>query len=154
MTRLEQIQKFLGRKRLALVGVSRNPKDFTRSLLREFTSRGYDVVPVNPSATEIDERPCFSRLQDIQPPVEAALLVTSPAVTEQIVRDCAEAGVTQVWMYRAGGAGAVSPRAMEFCSSHGIDAVPGECPMMFFPQTGFPHRLHGLIRKITGRYPR
>jgi uncharacterized protein len=154
MTRLEQIQRVLGRKRLAFVGVSRNSRDFTRTLFREFVSRGYDVVPVHPGAAEVDGRACFARLQDIDPPVEAALLVTSPSVTEQIVQDCAEAGVMQVWMYRAGGEGAVSSKAVEFCRSHGIGVVPGECPMMFFPQSGFVHRLHGLIRKMTGRYPR
>ena len=44
-----RIDDFLSRKRLALVGVSRNPQDFTRSMFREFRRRGYDVVPVNPN---------------------------------------------------------------------------------------------------------
>ena len=54
MTTLTQIQDFLGRKRLALVGVSRDPKDFTRALFGELSRREYDVVPVNPEVIEVD----------------------------------------------------------------------------------------------------
>jgi uncharacterized protein len=154
MATLDQIKAFLAVKRLAIAGVSRNPKDFSRLLLREFLQRGYDVVPVHPGAGEIEGRACFARLQDVVPPVEAVLLMTSPTATEQVVRDCAEAGVKQVWMYRARGAGAVSREAVGYCESRGIEVVAGECPMMFFPGAQFFHHVHGFIRQITGRYPR
>ena len=88
-----QIDDFLAQKRLAFVGVSRNPKDFSRGLFRELQQRGYDVIPVNPQATELDGQPCWARVQDITPPVDGALLMTPPHVTNQVVRDCAEAGI-------------------------------------------------------------
>jgi predicted CoA-binding protein len=150
---LETIEDFLTQKRIAMVGVSRGPKEFSGMLFEELSKRGYDMVPVNPNAREVLGRPCFGRVQDIQPPVDAVILMTSPAVTEGVVRDCAEAGIRRVWMYRAGGQGAVSPAAVEFCRERGIAVVPGECPFMFLPNAGF-HALHGFIRKITGRYPR
>lgn len=154
MATLDQIRAFLATKRLAVVGVSRQPNDFSRLLFREFLRRGYDAVPVNPGAGEIEERTCFARLQDIVPPVEAVLLMTSPPATTRLVRDCAETGVKQVWMYRASGAGAVSGEAVEYCESRGIDVIAGECPMMFFGGAGLIHRIHGLFRKIKGKYPR
>src|SRR5579863_609506 len=107
MTSRRAIDDFLAAKRLAIVGVSRNPKDFTRTLFSEFRRRGYDVVPVTPLTSELDGLRCYSRVQDIAPPVEGALLLTSPAVTDGVVQDCASAGIRRVWMYRAGGAGAV-----------------------------------------------
>src|SRR6266496_4146828 len=103
MNSLQIIQDFLGQKRLAVVGVSRQPKDFSLALFRELRKRGYEAVPVNPATEEIDEQPCFARLQAIHPPVDGALLMTSPAVTETVVQGCAEAGIKRVWMYRAGG---------------------------------------------------
>ena len=151
MATLEQIRDFLSRKRMAVVGVSRSPKDFTRSLFREFVRRGYDVVPVNPGVCQLEGRPCYTRLSDVDPPVEAALLLTAPAVTDSVVRDCADAGVPRVWMYR--GAGAVSRQAVGFCESRGM-SVAGECPFMFFPDPGFPHQWHAKIRQWRGRYPR
>jgi predicted CoA-binding protein len=154
MSSMALVQDFLGQKRLAVVGVSRKPDDFSRKLFCELRDRGYDVVPVNPEVDEIDGKKCFAHLQDVQPPVDGALLMTSPAVSDRVVEECARAGIGRVWMYRAGGAGAVSSQAMRFCESHGISVIPGECPLMFLPQGHWFHRLHGLVRKITGRYPR
>jgi len=153
MATLTDVQHFLGRRRLAIVGVSRNDRDFTRVLFREFVKRGYDAVPVHPGVAEIEGRPCFGHIGEIAPPVDTALVLTPAAVTNEVVHDCAAAGVTHVWMFRAAGAGAVSPEAVAFCRSQGIRLVDGECPFMFFRGSGFIHQVHRLIRRITGRYP-
>lgn len=151
---LETINDFLAQKRIAMVGISRDPKDFSVMLFDEFCRRGYDMVPVNPGMNEVSGRRCFARLQQIQPPVDAAILMTSPAVTESVVGDCAEAGIRRIWMYGAGVQGAVSPKAIEFCRANEIQVVPGECPLMFWRDSGLGHRLHGFVMKIIGRYPR
>jgi uncharacterized protein len=150
---LDLIEDFLAEKRIAMIGVSKNPKDFSVSLFDELCRRGYDIVPVNPNVADVRGRRCFARVQDVQPPVTAALLMTSPKVTESVVADCAEAGIRKVWMYRAGGAGAVSPKAVAFCQGKEIEVIPGECPFMFLPGAGGVHRFHGFFRKITGRFP-
>ncbi|MGC2477735.1 MAG: CoA-binding protein [Candidatus Sulfotelmatobacter sp.] len=152
-TSLEVIEDFLAQKRIAMVGVSRDPKHFSVYLFKELCRRGYDVIPVHPQATDMLGHRCFARVQDIQPPVEGALLMTSPAVTETVVADCAEADIRRVWMYRAAGEGAVNANAVDFCRQHEIELVPGECPFMFLPSNGF-HGIHGLIRKITGQFPK
>ena len=150
---LQSIETFLAQKRIAMVGISRDPRDFSVSLFDELCRRGYDVIPVNPGATSVRDRACFARVQDIQPPVRAALLMTSPEVTESVVADCAAAGIKHIWMYRATGKGSVSPKAIAFCQEHRIEVIPGECPFMFLPSGGI-HRLHGFFRKLTGHYPR
>jgi predicted CoA-binding protein len=144
---------FLGQRRIALVGVSRDPRDLSRSLFRELRRRGYDVVPVHPTLDAVDAVPCARRLQDVQPPVDGALLMTPPSVTDQVVRDCAEAKVTRVWMHRGAGQGAVSAVAVSFCRDHGIAVVEGACPFMFLPRAGFVHRAHGLFARLLGRHP-
>ena len=151
---LEMIEDFLGQKRIAMIGVSRDAKHFSMTLFEELCRRGYDVVPVNPRTPSINGRHCFARVQDIQPPVTAALLMTSSEVTERVIEDCYVAGIKQVWMYRAAGRGAVSMRAVEFCRAKGMEVIPGQCPFMFLPGAEGVHRLHGFLRKITGRYPR
>jgi predicted CoA-binding protein len=146
------IHEFLEGKSFAMVGVSRNPKDFSRMLFRTLVERGHDVSPVNPAAKEIEGRPCYARIQDV-PDVKAALLMTPPNLTEAVVEDCADAGVEVVWMYRAIGSGAVSQTALDFCESHGIKVIAGHCPFMFLPNPGFPHNFHGFLLKLTGHYP-
>jgi predicted CoA-binding protein len=146
------IDAFLAHRRLAFAGLSRNPLDFSRSLFHEFLNRGYQVVPVNPNASEIEGFPCFPSLSAIPQPVEAAILLTRPEAADRIVADCARAGVQHIWLYRATGSGSATA-AQLFCSRHNISLVAGECPFMFFPDPAWPHRLHGLCRKLFSTYP-
>ena len=150
---LNTIQDFLAQKRIAMVGVSRNEKDFSMMLFNELCRRGYDMVPVNPNAQQIAGRPCFANLEDIEPRVDAALLMTSPALVQAVLRDCAEAGIKRVWIYGYKGESAVDPEAVAFGREAGLQVIPGECPFMFLPNNGF-HGIHGFIRKITGGFPR
>lgn len=153
MGALAEISEFLASRRIAVVGVSRDAKDFSRVLFREFLARGYDVVPVRPGVEEVEGHTCFARVVEVTPPVQAALIMTAPKVTNAVVHDCLAAGVSRLWMFRGGGAGAVSPEAVAYCRANGIRVVAGECPFMFFRNAGFVHRMHGLVRRITGRYP-
>src|SRR5438093_5684690 len=120
MTIGELIDDFLRQKRLAFVSVSRNPKDFSRRLLDELRQRGYSVMAVNPNTNKVGDEPFFARVQDVVPPVDGALLMTSPEVTDQVVRDCAEAGISRIWMHQGVGKGAVSQAALDFCNERGI----------------------------------
>ncbi len=153
MSSMAVVQDFLAQKRIAVVGVSHDPKDFSRMLLRTLRGRGYDAVAVNPTLESAEDAPCFAHLADVEPPVEGVLLMTSPTVTDAVVQECAKLHIPRVWMYRAAGDGAVSPQAVEFCHDHGIAVVPGECPYMFLPGEHWGHRLHGLVKKIFGGYP-
>ncbi len=150
---LATIRDFLAQKRIAFAGLSREPAGFSGRLFDEFCRRGYDMVPVNPNASELRGRRCFARIRDIEPPVDAVLVMTPASATGEIVRDCEAAGVRRVWMYRGVGKGAVSPKAVAFCRERGIQAVPGNCPFMFLPDTAGFHRFHGFLLKLFGRYP-
>jgi predicted CoA-binding protein len=153
MTSIHTVHEFLAGKRLAMVGVSREPKDFSRSLFRELKDRGYEVIAVNPGAQEIEGQRCYGHLGEVDPPAENALLMTIPEVTGEAVKECAAAGVRRVWMYRAGGEGAVNPDAVRFCEQHEMAVIAGECPFMFLPNSGLIHRLHGWVSRMTGHYP-
>jgi uncharacterized protein len=151
---LNAVDNFLANKRIAMVGISRDPHDIGAQLLKKFTSLGYEVVPVNPNVEEIMGRRCFARVQDIQPAPSAALLLTPPAATNAVVHECAEAGVRHIWMYRGGGQGAVSDEAVAFCREHEINVIPGQCPFMFLKPVSGIHWCHRLIFKIKGAYPK
>ena len=122
---LELIEDFLPQKRIVIVGMSREAKSMSEAVFKELSKRGYDVVPVNPNVQEVLGRKCFARVQDIQPPVDGALLMTSPTVTEAVVKGCAECGIKRVWMHRGVGEGSVSAKAIEACREHGIRVIPG-----------------------------
>lgn len=154
MTVRERIDDFLAQKRIAFAGASRDEKHFSRALLREFVRRGYDVIPVNPAAGEIEGLKCFPRVVDIAPAPDAVLVLTAAKASEAVVEDCARAGVTRIWLYRATGEGAVSEPAIDLCESHSISVIPGYCPFMFLPATQWLHRVHGFFMRLTGSYPK
>ena len=151
---IDEVQDFMKLRRIALVGLSRDGKHFSRMVFREMCNQGYDMVPVNPTTQELEGKHCFERVQQIDPPVEGALIMTTPRDTERVVRDCAAAGIRYVWMHRGGGNGSVSKEAVDFCRERGIQVVEGHCPFMFLTHTSFVHRVHGFLLKITGGYPR
>jgi predicted CoA-binding protein len=148
---LEDARRFLGAKRIAIVGLSRNPKDFSRGVWRALAERGYDVVGVNPEPPADAGPTWFTRVQDVSPPADAALLLTSPGQTERVLRDCAAAGIRSVWLHRGAGRGAESPQSLAFCREHGIEAVHGLCPFMALPHAGLGHRVHGFFRLRKAR---
>jgi len=153
MTSKRAIDSFLSCRRIAVVGVSRDPKDFSRAVFRAFVERGYDAVPVNAAGGDVGGRRSATRIGEVQPAPEAALLLTPPAATGQVVRECADAGVKRVWMHRGAGQGAVSPEAVALCRERGIEVVDGECPFMFLPDTGWFHGVHRLFKRLGGRLP-
>jgi predicted CoA-binding protein len=152
-TTRHDIEDFLSCKRLAIVGVSRNPKDFSRGLFSDLCRRGYDMVPVNPQMSELNGARCFARLQDVTPPVAGVLVMTPAEKSEQVVHDADEAGISRVWLHRGAGVGAVSESAVRYCRQHGLRIVAGLCPYMFLPETQFLHRFHGFCLKVMGKYP-
>jgi len=148
-----RIESFLACRRLAFVGVSRNAEHFSRFVLSELTRRGYDVVPVNRKAPVIAGQPVVSSVADIQPAPEWALIMTPADQTLAAVRECHQAGIRNLWLHRGGGPGSVDPEAVAYAERHGLEIVPGECPLMFVENCGFVHRVHALCKRVAGHYP-
>jgi predicted CoA-binding protein len=143
------IEDFLARRRLAVVGVSGKRRKFGNVVLKELSSKGYEVYPVNPRAEEVDGHRCYPNLAAVADRVEGAVLVVPPAQTEKVVREAAEAGVRRIWMQQ----GAESDEAVRFCREQGIEPIHGECILMFADPAGFVHRLHRWLRGVVGKLP-
>ena len=151
---LEDITRFLGCKRVAMVGVSRQPQHFSRALLKEFLANGYDAVPVNPHVTEIDGRKCYGSVAAIAPRVEAALLMTGgPAATDRAIQECHHTDIHNIWIYKSVNDGGGHERAVESCRLRGTAIVEGYCPLMFLPHPALFHRIHRFFQKVAGSYP-
>jgi predicted CoA-binding protein len=149
-----EIDAFLAQRRIAVVGVTRNPREFANTLFRDLRQRGYQAIPVNPNAQTIEGERCYARVQEIAPAVDAALLLTAPSLNEQIVADCANAGIKRIWFYGVGDRSAENAKAIAFCRERGIAVIPGFCPYMFLPRAPFYHSIHGFFARLAGLAPR
>lgn len=155
-TERHRIDAFLASRRIALVGASTRPDAFSRQVMRDLVARGVDVVPVNPAADEIEGRRAFARVQDVSPPVEAALVMTSADRSADVVTDCADAGVRLVWLHRGAGPGAVSDEALARAEERGLELIGGRCPLMFLGEPGLTHPVHRFHRgfeRLVHHYP-
>jgi predicted CoA-binding protein len=148
---LEDARAFLAAKRIAVVGVSRNPKHFSRAVFAALAGAGLDVVPVNPGPAELEGRRAFASVQDVAPPATAALVLVPPERSAGVVRDCLAAGVRRLWFHRGAGGGSASPEALALCRDKGVAVVQGLCPFMALPGPGFPHNLHAYLRRRFAR---
>jgi predicted CoA-binding protein len=148
------IDSFLAAKRIAVIGASRNAKEYSRSLFQELLKHGYEAIPVNPYVEELDGKKCFKNVKDISPAPERALIVLPEEKTEQAVLDCADAGVTNVWLHRHVAGGVSDTRAIFRAEERGLNLITGFCMFMFLPKSSFIHRLHGGVMKLVGIYPK
>jgi predicted CoA-binding protein len=138
--------EFLSKRRIAVTGVSREPKDHgSNTVYKRLRDRGYDVFPVNPNADEVEGAVSYHDLKSIPGGVEAVVIATAPDKAEDTMRECAELGVKHVWMHRGPGAGSVSATATDYGREHGITVIDGGCPLMFQPTADFGHKVMRVI---------
>jgi predicted CoA-binding protein len=156
MTKMKQAaSEFLAKKRIAVTGVSRNPQGHGSNLIyQRLRSRGYTVFAVNPNADTVEGDPCYHDLKSVPGGVEAVVIGTRPETAEATMRECAELGITQVWMHGGPGAGSVSPAATEYGRQHGIVVIDGGCPLMFEPTADPGHKAMRAVFTLVGKVPR
>lgn len=142
-------QAMLAHRRIALVGLSRSQRTFSRRVAREMRLRGMEVIPVNPKASSIDGQPCYPTMTAIPNPPAVAILMVPQKAAVSAVRDCVAAGTESVWFHRGTGPGSVSPDAIDLAERAGMQVVAGVCPMMYLEPVRLLHRAHRAVRAPT-----
>jgi hypothetical protein len=151
----EAASEFLASKRVAVTGVSREPKNHGSNVVYlRLRDRGYEVFAVNPNADEVEGDRCHHDLGSIPGGVDAVVIATRPELAEETMRECADLGIKHVWMHRGPGAGSVSEAAADYGRRHGIAVIDGGCPCMFGPTADLGHKAMRLVFTLNGNVPR
>jgi uncharacterized protein len=150
----EAALEFLAQPRIAVAGVSRDSRQPANLIFRRLRDTGHEVFAVNPNAEQVEGVACYPSVHAIPGGVDGTVVVTTPAMAEQVVRDCAAAGVPRVWLHRGIGPGTSSPAAAAYCREHGIAVIPGACPNMFGATSDPGHRCMLAMLRMTGKVPR
>ncbi len=78
-------------RRIAVVGMSKNPEKDAHTVPKYLLERGYDVIPVNPTATEILGRKAYPDLTSIPGGYDIVDVFRPspdvPAVVDEAIRD-------------------------------------------------------------------
>lgn len=139
------IQDFLAQRHVAVVGVSRDGRAFANTVFRALLERGYDAIPVNPNAIELEGRKCYANVRHVPDPLDGVVVMVNATAALGVIDDCVYRGVERVWLHRGAGQGANSEAAVATCQAHGLTVVDGACPMMFLDHPGFVHRVHRVM---------
>jgi predicted CoA-binding protein len=151
----EAASEFLNHKRIAVTGVSRNPRGHGSNLVyQRLRERGYEVFAVNPNADEVEGDRCYQDLKSIPGGVDAVVIGTRPEVAEDTMRECADLRIRHVWMHRGPGAGSVSDAATAYGRQHGITVIDGGCPLMFESTADLGHKVMRFVFTRTGNVPK
>ena len=151
----EAASEFLASKRVAVTGVSREPKNHGSNVVyQRLRERDYEVFAVNPNADEVEGDRCFQDLSSIPGGVDAVVIATRPEIAEETMRECADLGIKQVWMHRGPGAGSVSEAAADYGRQRGIAVIDGGCPCMFDPTADLGHKAMRVVFTLTGNVPK
>ena len=116
-----RIQAFLAADSFAVVGASTDRSKYGNKVLRCYQQHGREVYPINARVAEVEGLKAYASLADLPVPVQAISVITPPVVTEQVVREAAAAGVTQVWMQP----GAESSEAIRIAGALGLTVIAG-----------------------------
>lgn len=145
----KSVDAFLSQKKLAVMGVSRDTKQFANSIYRLLKERNYTVYPVNPNAEYAENDRCFRDIKSLPEQVGGVLVLLPPEKIFQAVSDITEAGIKHIWLNNQ----AESKKTLQYCRDHNVNIVYGQCVLMFLEPLAFPHRLHRWINKVTGKFP-
>ena len=111
----EAAKDFLDCRKIAVTGVSREPKTHGGNIVyTRLKERGYEVFAVNPNTDRVEGDVAYPDLRSVPGGVEGVVIATRPERAAATVREAADLGITRVWMHRSFGGGSVSDEATRY----------------------------------------
>lgn len=108
---------------IAVVGASRYPHKVAHSVPKQILSHGWDVIPVNPSMTDVWGVKCYATLADIPVPIDLVNVFRPSADAPEIARQAVAVGAKALWLQQD----IVSPEARAIAEAAGLDYIEDQC---------------------------
>jgi predicted CoA-binding protein len=150
MVTLNEIQKFLEPRKMAMAGASRNLKKFGGAIFKELREKGFELYPINPNAEEIQGVKCYKSVDELPADVEHLFIVTSKEETESVAYAAIKKGMKMVWIQQKSD----TPDAVKAIEEAGIPLIHKKCIMMFADPVKSVHGFHRFFVKAFGGYPK
>ncbi|HEY6950671.1 MAG TPA: CoA-binding protein [Nitrososphaeraceae archaeon] len=122
----EEIRKFYIFRNIAVVGMSRDPSKEAHSVPKYLIERGYNIIPVNPLASEILGRRTYSRVSDIKSQVDIIDIFRPSNDIVPVVEDSIRKhGIRVIWLQQ----GIHNVEAEKIALDNKIEVVFNRCIM-------------------------
>ncbi|HCF51419.1 MAG TPA: hypothetical protein DER60_14125 [Syntrophomonas sp.] len=128
--------------RFAVVGLSRDPKSFSRGACKFLIDQGCELVAVNPREENIAGIVSMPSL-DLIPEVDGAIFFTNPRVTVTLLPQCLDQGIKKVWFQQ----GSADEAVLKLAQQLGLSYV-NSCVFLHHPRAGFPHNVHRAVARV------
>jgi predicted CoA-binding protein len=145
-----QIDTFLSGKRIAVAGVSRNPKKFGYQVLQSLTDNGYSVLPVNPLADTIYGITCYKSVEDLPGNVDSLLIITPKTETDKVLASAINKGIKNIWVQQASD----TLETLRIAEEYQKEIIFGKCIFMFAEPVKSIHKFHRSLVKLFGGLPK
>lgn len=150
MVTKKDIDAFLSSKKLAIAGVSRSPKSFSREVCRELKKRGYEVLPVNPNTDEIEGDKCYRSIEDLPEDIKSLLILTPRHETDTVLRNAINQGFENIWVQQM----SETAGTIKIADEYNKDIISKKCIFMFAEPVAGIHKFHRTITGIFGGLPK
>ena len=122
----EEIKKFYTLKNIAVVGMSKNEDKPAHYVPKYLIDHGYNVIPVNPTATEILGRKSYPTVSSIPDKIDIVDIFRRSEDVPSVVEDTIKKeGIQVIWMQE----GIYSKEAEKMAKEKDISAVYNRCMM-------------------------
>jgi predicted CoA-binding protein len=122
----DEIKKFYTMKNIAVVGMSKNEDKAAHYVPKYLIDHGYNVIPVNPTATEILGRKSYPTVSSIPDKIDIIDIFRRsedvPSVVEDVIK---KEGIKVIWMQE----GISSKEAEKIAKEKDISTVYNRCMM-------------------------
>ncbi len=150
MVSKKDIQTFLEPRKLAIAGVSRNPKKFGYMVFHELKKNGYSVFPINPNTTEIEGDTCYGTVSDLPGDVKHLLILTPRKQTDAVLREAINKGITRIWVQQM----SETKETIRIAEEFQVELITNKCIFMFAEPVSGMHKFHRTLVRIFGRLPK
>ncbi|MFW9924241.1 MAG: CoA-binding protein [Candidatus Thorarchaeota archaeon] len=110
-------------KTIAIVGASRDPEKAAHNVPKYLQTKGYKIIPVNPSANEILGEKAYHSLSEITEPVDIIDIFRPSEYTPEIIKEAVKLKPKLIWMQL----GISNEEAKMIAKNHGIKIVMNKC---------------------------
>ena len=118
------IRKILEQKNIAVVGMSKNEGKPAHFVPKYLIEHGYNVIPVNPTITEVLGRKSYPSIADIPDDVDVVDVFRRSEDVPPVVNDAInKKGIKVIWMQ----SGIYNEEAERKAKENGIDVVFNRC---------------------------
>ena len=116
----------LKQKSIAVVGVSHKPEKYGYKIFKDMIEAGYNVKGISVRGGEVLGQKISKSLKELESVPDMVITVVPAQVTEQIVEECRQLGIKELWMQP----GSESQAAIDKANQYGIQVTSNACIMI------------------------